>query len=113
MALSLLRLLRTMDEDPRRSGMTYCPNCACVECSKKTSARRKLPNFTVIERGVLDRLILGCSNDEIAAMLNRSVVSVKKTVSTILDKTHLPSRARLIVWAYEHAPELREWEKNK
>lgn len=57
--------------------------------------------LTVREREVLAHVGLGASNDEIAATLVVSPLTVKTHISRILTKTGARDRAQLVVLAYE------------
>jgi len=66
------------------------------------------PKFNAKERAVLDHVVLGCSNDEIAYKLRKSLGWVKKIVSALLRTTQTMSRAQLIAWAVAHPTYLPE-----
>lgn len=53
--------------------------------------------LTLRERGVLDRILLGETNKEIAASLGCSVKTVEFHVTNILKKTQAESRLQLAV----------------
>jgi DNA-binding NarL/FixJ family response regulator len=53
--------------------------------------------LTLAERAVLEHLLAGLANKEIAAVLGKAEPTIKHQVSAILRKHHVPSRARLIV----------------
>lgn len=56
-------------------------------------------NLTARERDVIALIAKGASNAEIAAALQLGEKTVKTHVSNLLDKTQLPDRTRLAVWA--------------
>jgi DNA-binding NarL/FixJ family response regulator len=61
-----------------------------------------LQSLTRRERDVLDRVVLGRNNTEIADELLVSLATVKTHVSNLLMKLSLENRLQVVVWAYEH-----------
>lgn len=57
--------------------------------------------LTAREREVLDLLVQGWSNAQIAGKLFLAEVTVKTHVGRILDKLGLPDRVHVVIWAYE------------
>lgn len=67
-----------------------------------TAARdAALAKLTAREREVLDHLVRGSSNAQIAAALYLAEVTVKAHVGRILDKLGAPDRIHVVIWAYE------------
>lgn len=58
--------------------------------------------LTARETEVLELLAKGCSNDEIGAQLYMSAGTVKKRVSSIMQKLGLDNRVKLAVYAIQH-----------
>lgn len=61
----------------------------------------QLASLTDREREVLDHLVCGESNAQIAAALFLAEVTVKSHVGRILDKLGVPDRIHVVIWAYE------------
>ncbi|MGO1543198.1 MAG: response regulator [Gulosibacter sp.] len=62
---------------------------------------RMISMLTARERDVLEYLVQGDSNSQIAAKLFLAEVTVKSHVGRILDKFNLPDRVHVVIWAYE------------
>ena len=58
-------------------------------------------SLTERERTVLDHLVRGASNSEIAGALHLAEVTVKAHVGRILSKLNLRDRVHVVIWAYE------------
>ncbi|SJM61652.1 response regulator transcription factor [Gulosibacter sp. 10] len=61
----------------------------------------RLASLTAREREVLDHLVQGESNSQIAAALFLAEVTVKSHVGKILDKLDLPDRVHVVIWAFQ------------
>lgn len=88
--LELLSALRLVAQ-----GQQYLP----PEVARQLAAARLGPAITTREREVLTHIIAGRANKEIAAMLKISEFTVKRHVSTILDKMSVNDRAQAAVEA--------------
>ena len=69
--------------------------------SRPAAAEEPFPDLTERERGVLEMLAAGKSNDAIARELFVSNKTVRNSVSTIYAKLHAAGRAEAIVKARE------------
>ena len=61
-----------------------------------------LAPLTGREREVLDELVTGATNDEIAARLHLTGNTVKTHIAAILAKLGLRDRVHVVIWAFEH-----------
>jgi two-component system nitrate/nitrite response regulator NarL len=66
--------------------------------STDTSSARIQPYFSPRERDVIDLLLEGLGNQQIAHRLGISMHSAKRHVSAVLSKTNSPSRSHFIAW---------------
>jgi DNA-binding NarL/FixJ family response regulator len=72
-----------------------------AEPSQSPTAGDALDRLTAREREVLDLVVAGRSNAEIARELFVGETTVKTHVGNILDKLGLRDRVHVIIWAYE------------
>jgi DNA-binding NarL/FixJ family response regulator len=61
-----------------------------------------LAALTPRERDVLDRLLGGAQNEEIARQLYLTTNTVKTHVKSILGKLGLRDRVHVVIWAFEN-----------
>jgi two-component system nitrate/nitrite response regulator NarL len=66
--------------------------------STKTATPRVQPYFSPREHDVIDLLLEGLSNTQIAQKLGISLHSAKRHVSSVLHKTNSPSRTHFVAW---------------
>jgi DNA-binding NarL/FixJ family response regulator len=82
-------------------GATLAARVADLFAGRAAAAPVPFPELTDRERGVLDRIAAGCSNDVIARELFVSPKTVRNTVSSIYAKLQAPDRAAAIIKARE------------
>ena len=90
------RLIAELVSRPRPAG-EHRPG----EVAHASPARQRLATLTGREQEVLAQVAAGLSNDEIAAALYLSPLTVKTHVSRMMTKLGVRDRAQLVVLAYE------------
>ena len=81
--------------------LTAGGRAAPVDERRAAALEVQLASLTERERDVLEHLVRGASNAQIAGALHLAEVTVKAHVGRILDKLDAPDRIHVVIWAYE------------
>jgi DNA-binding NarL/FixJ family response regulator len=73
-----------------------------VETNGPASVRRCTTSSRTRERDVVDLIISGASNAEIALRLHLAEVTVKTYVGRIFAKLGVHDRVNIVIWAYQN-----------
>lgn len=92
----------SMSTDRRASGALAAPRSAVTEAVDAIlESWRRRHGLTEAEVRVLEHLIRGLSNKEIAHELGRRTSTVRSQVASVLRKLEIDSRVRLVYRAFE------------
>lgn len=74
-----------------------CPDCRVVQHRRKRAQELQPHSLSPKQRAVADLMCLGKTNEEIGAILNRSPLTVKNHVQTIIHRLEANNRTRAAV----------------